>query len=494
MPRTSLLKRAGFASVMFLGLWLGAEAAVSTFYQAELLAWESPPASPQDGVPVMQGNPYLLYEYPPGSHYERGVTVNINELGLRGPAIERPKPAGTVRLYSTGDSSIFGFGVEDTETFTTVAAARLNGQGASATVEPVIGAIPGYSTFQSINLYNLRGHKSDPDLFVIANLWSDNNFDSFVDKEVMAESMGFGASLSSRLRNLFSSSGVFRVLDWRLRVKGSIAKVKKVGWMQQSRGQLGPRRVEINDYAANLERLVDMAQAKGAEAVFVLPANNEDLAPETSDKAWTPYRKVMRDTAARHGAPLIDVPSLFQASGLTKDALFLDEMHPTVAGHRIMGEALAAALAERGWPGGTVLQGGTGEPVPTYTDPFLKSSAASSGGNLDAPPTSGAAGGLELSGTIVCTSCTEGQVMVEAFEPGGGAAPVVVGQTRVAAGTETFSLTIGRVKEVQLRAYIDLNGDGPSAGESPIDLTPEPLSVGAGRDDLVLNLDDGRID
>lgn len=493
MARTTLLKRAGFASVTVFGLWLGAEAVVSTFYQAELLAWESPPASPQDGVPVMQGNPYLLYEYPPGSHYERGVTVNINELGLRGPAVVQPKPADTVRLYSTGDSSIFGFGVEDSETFTTVTARRLNEGGASSTVEPIIGAIPGYSTFQSINLYNLRGHKADPDLFVIANLWSDNNFDSFVDKEVMAESMGFGASLSSRLRSLLAGSAVFRVLDWRLRVKGSIAKVKKVGWMQQSRGQLGPRRVEINDYAANLERLVSMAKSVNADAVFVLPANNEDLAPEVSDKAWTPYRQVMRDTAARHGAPLVDVPSLFQQSGLSREDLFLDEMHPTVAGHRIMGEALAQALSERGWPGERIL-GGNGGSVPTYADPFLKSSAASTGGNLDAPPTSGAAGGLELSGTIVCSTCTEGQVMVEAYEPGGGAAPVVVGQTRVAAGTTTFSLTTGRVEAVKLRAYIDLNGDGPSAGEAPIDLTPEPLAIGDGRTDLVLNLDAGRVD
>ena len=279
------------------------------------------------------------------------MTVNINALGLRGPEVTVPKPSGVVRLYSTGDSSIFGFGVEDTETFTTIAAERLNAAGGAPRVEPVIGAIPGYSTFQSINLLNLRGLKTDPDLFVIANLWSDNNFDSFVDKDVLATTSGFETSITARTRDLFTRSAVFRLLDWRFRVRDSVGKVQQVGWMQQSRGQLGPRRVSINDYAGNLERLVDMATGRGADVVFVLPANNEDLGSEGSDKAWTPYRKVMRETALRHGAPLVDVPAVFIESGLSRDALFLDEMHPTVAGHRLMGEALARTLSERGWPG-----------------------------------------------------------------------------------------------------------------------------------------------
>lgn len=491
MARLSLRKRLLFGGVVSAGLWLMAEGVVTTFYQAELLAWESPPASKQKGVPVMQGNPYLLYEYPPGTHQERGVTVEINSLGLRGPEPELPKPDGVVRMISTGDSSIFGFGVEHQETFTTVAADALNAAGEGPTVQPVIGAIPGYSTFQSINLLTLRGLQVEPDLLVIANLWSDNNFDSFVDKEVLAQTTGFQDSLVARMRGVLAHSAVFRVIDWRTRVKGSVERVRQVGWMQKGRGQIGPRRVEINDYAANLDRLVDMAAERDAGVVFVLPANNEDMGSDTGDKAWDPYRQVMREAADRHGAPLVDVPAVFQASGLSRSALFLDEMHPTVAGHRLMGEALAQALAGAGWPGRPLPMDGTEAPRPTYEDPFTQGSAAASGPGGSGAPAGSATGGLQLTGTIECGDCSDKTVIIEALKPGGGNAPVVLGQARVQAGETAFSLPLGRVDAVVVRAYIDKDGDGaPSAGEPPIDLTGTEIPLeDDGRAGVVLDLD-----
>ena len=491
MARLSLQKRLLFAGVVSVGFWLMAEGVVTTLYQAELRAWDSPPASPQKGIPVMQGNPYLLYEYPPGTHQERGVTVEINGLGLRGPEPEMPKPAGVYRMISTGDSSIFGFGVEQEETFTTVAADALNAAGAAGTIEAVIAAIPGYSTVQSINLLTLRGLKVEPDLFVIANLWSDNNFDSFVDKEVLAQTTGFQDSLIARMRGGLSRSAIFRVVDWRVRVKGSVERVRAVGWMQKGRGQIGPRRVEINDYAANLERLVEMASERDADVVFVVPANNEDMKGGDGDKAWDPYRQVMRDTAARHGAPVIDVPAVFKASGQSRTELFLDEMHPTVAGHRLMGEALADALRSGGWPPGPLGSDGTGGPVPTYEDPFIQGSAAASGPGGEGAPAGSATGGASLTGTVVCSACTEGQLLVEALAPGGGNSPTVLGQTRISAGTDAFTLTLGRVDAVVLRAYLDPDGDGPTAGDTLFDLTATTIPMGdGGRSGLILDLDE----
>ncbi len=491
MARLSLTKRLIFGGILSAGLWLMAEAAATTFYRAELLAWESPPASAQKGVPVMQGNPYLLYEYPPGSHQERGVTVDINKLGLRGPDLEIPKPSGLVRMMSTGDSSIFGFGVEYDETFTTVAAARLNASGSIPKVEPVIAATPGYSTLQSINLLNLRALQADPDLLVIANLWSDNNFDSFVDKEVLAETTGFQSSWAGSLRSLLSRSAVFRVVDWRLRVKGSVQRVRDVGWMQSGRPQLGPRRVEINDYASNLDTLVDMAKDRDAGVVFVLPANNEDMLGGPGEKAWDPYRQVMRDTAARHGAPVVDVPEVFKASGLPRDQLFLDEMHPTALGHRLMGEALAQALQDRGWPGQPVNRDGTGGSIPTYEDPFTQGSAAAAGPGGAGAPGGQAGTGASITGVLRCKDCTSGVIILEALRPGGGSNPTVVGQVQIPAGSTDFALAIGRVDAVVLRAYLDKDGDGPTAGDTLYDLTATPLELGeGGRSGVLIDLDE----
>ena len=166
MPRLSTTKKIVFSTLVATGAWLLAEAGATTLYGAELRAWESPPPSPQKGLSVMQGNPYLLYEYPPGEHYERGVTVRINSMAMRGPEPEIPKPAGVRRFITTGDSSVFGFGVAEDAVFSSVAAKTLGDE-----VEAVIGAVPGYSSFQSINLLRMRALATEPDLIVIANIF-----------------------------------------------------------------------------------------------------------------------------------------------------------------------------------------------------------------------------------------------------------------------------------------------------------------------------------
>ena len=48
---------------------------------------------------------------------QNGVEMQVNSLGLRGPAIQREKPPGTRRLLGLGDSFTFGVGVREADTF-----------------------------------------------------------------------------------------------------------------------------------------------------------------------------------------------------------------------------------------------------------------------------------------------------------------------------------------------------------------------------------------
>lgn len=513
MARLTTSKKLLFSALVTGGVWLLAEAGATSLYAAELRAWESPPPSPQKGVSVMQGNPYLLYEYPPGEHYERGVTVRINSLAMRGPEPAIPKPAGVRRFITTGDSSVFGFGVPEEAVFSSVAAARL-GEGAEA----LIGAVPGYSSFQSINLLRMRALRTEPDLLVIANIWSDNNFDAFVDKDVLAQAAGFETGFTATLKRWLSRSAIYRVADWKLRVRGSAERVQKVAWQQdsQSRGQIGVRRVEINDYASNLESLVAIAGEHGAEVLFVVLANNEDVKSGgpvmAGPKAWDPYRRVMRETAARHGAPVIDVPALFQESGKGTAELFLDEMHPTIEGHRIMGEALADVLAERGWvAGGAVLRDAGGGAVPQYVDPFVDGTAAQSGpGGGGAPqgqaggtaPTGGgpaSAGGMppdgvRIDGVVRCGEYEQGFILLEAIAADSGSNPTVLANIRLDSGESRFMIPLGEAVPVKLRAYLDADADGPDADDRLYDLTHTTLDLTAGpAQDVLVDLDGGTV-
>lgn len=341
--RLSAGRRAGIAVGVAAAALLGAEVVARSADVPDPSApdVEGPATTTEAGAIMLQGSPWLLWELRPGVHEELGVTVHVNAQGFRGPA---RGPKTRPRALALGDSSVYGFGVEDDEVFT----ARLE---AALPAEFVNGAVPGYSTFQSINLMDMRGWALDPDLLIVGNLWSDNNFDTFVDRDLLASYAGWEASWTRGVRRALEGSALFRWLDWRLRVAPAGERARKVSWELGGKvGRTGDRRVALDDYAANLDALCGAAEARGAGVLFLLLANREDLEAPPPDPAWGPYRRAMRDAAARWGAPLVDVPEVFRASGLSADALLVDRMHPSARGHARIAEAIAAVLEERGWP------------------------------------------------------------------------------------------------------------------------------------------------
>lgn len=507
--------------------WLVLEAGTTVFYANDLQSWDAPPPVEGGETPTMPGNPYLLYEYRPGRHLQAGKIVTINSMGLRGEEPEIPKPSGVRRIMTTGDSSIFGFGVMDDEVFSEVLATQLGEQ-----VEAINAATPGYSSYQSINLLRLRALQTEPDLVVIGNLWSDNNFDAFIDKDLLASYDGYATSLVGRTRALLSVSAIFRVMDYRMRVRPA---AERVGFGDTERildqgMHIGLRRVAINDYAQNLQQLVDLAKSVRAEVVFLLPANNEDLADDGQNmKAWSPYRDVMTETASRNGAPLLDVPDLFRSSGLSRDELFVDEMHPSTQGHALIGQALTQMLNDANWmDGGRVMYSGTGGPIPTYDDPFVNEQSEDiTNGNVadpgtadnptpqgtvspppDAEPFAPADGGdpgpnpgggmpdlgPTIQGELVFDNYTQGNILVEVFAASeAGGTPTVLGQDRLSK-PGSFRVEVGEASQVVFRAYLDEDSDGPDADDRLVDLTSTTIDVSSAQEGrVVVNIDDSDI-
>jgi hypothetical protein len=235
--------------------------------------------------------------------------------------------------------------------------------------------------------------------------------------------------------------------------------------------------VAINDYAANLEILVGMATEVGAEVVFLLLANEEDVRAHVGgEKAWTPYREVMREAAARHGAPVVEVPELFRASGLSDEALFLDEMHPTIAGHRIIGEALAEVL--RPWAAGADINtGGTGGAVPVYTDRFVQGSPGS--GPITGLQTS--ADGIRIQGILKHDASRGEPITIEALPAEGGG----VLRSIVLDRPGQFVLQIGAPRKVVLRVRV---------GEDVLDLSQTVFALDQGpAGSILIDLDQGSL-
>jgi lysophospholipase L1-like esterase len=470
-PRSSIGRRVAYSLAM-LTIVFGTAEILARFLGREVLEQAaSPPPTTDDDAPNLLGNPFLLYEMAPGERFESGITIQINSMGLRGPEWNPDKPPSIRRVMALGDSSVYGFGVEDDEVFT----ARLDdalGEG----VQVINSAVPGYSTYQIINLLQIRSLSLQPDLMLIGCIWSDNNFDSFVDRDLLAAYSSFRNRHARAVQELLGGSALYTILDYKLRVLRTFPEERRVGWMVGRGEKIGERRVPIVEYARNLETIVELAHDAGAEVTFMVLPNREDLvARYESGAAWDPYRQVMRDTALRHGAPVLELPELFRASGLDADALFLDEMHPTAQGHALWAQLTQQTLEERGWTEGRPLQRDPKPgPIPDYEDPFVQGEHAPPQG--EAPPEdpglvdrrSAATG--RIAGTITVPELYQGApIQLDALAKG-SKQPGVLGTLRVE-GSGPFELLLSDPAEVVVFvAYVDKNGDGPGPGDPRIDL------------------------
>ena len=290
---------------------------------------------------VMTGHPSRLWGLAPGERRNVDETATINAQGLRGTL---PTGDESERIMVLGDSSFFGFGVADDETLSAGLARRLKDTAA------INGAIPGYSTEQSIRLMDDVGWSLSPTLLVLANFWSDTNFEPYQDRDLLRS-----ADLSQS--GLLGQSALVRWLaPWVSRVK-SPDRGRIVTWVQGSElPRADQRRVPLAEYAENLEQLIREAAARDVGVVLLTPPSPVEIVNAVQPPhQWTPYRRAQAAIARHYGLPHIDMTPVFKAAYETDEPrdltkYFLDDLHPTATGQRIMAQLLERVLKQRGWP------------------------------------------------------------------------------------------------------------------------------------------------
>jgi len=287
-------------------------------------------------------DPRLLWRLPKGTWYgSRGEEIRVNSLGLRGAEVQTPKPAGTLRVLGLGDSVVFGFGVEESESYLAIASK-------GAGMEPWNGGVPGYSTYQSINVFNMVSSSVQPDVVVVSNIWADLVVHGFQDKELLATHQkiaGHPLWLLNKKIEVFATYRWLRHQVWSRRPPPPSAILTQPGGLNQQ----GQPRVSLEEYKNNLDTLVEMAADEGAAVVFLVPAVSNDLdkSPHHPDELKTgSYRDVMREVGQNHNALVVEMPSLLRASRLSGTDLFLDGVHLTTRGHAEVAKVLEGALVQ----------------------------------------------------------------------------------------------------------------------------------------------------
>jgi lysophospholipase L1-like esterase len=298
-----------------------------------------------NGSVIMVGHPTRLWGLGPGERRNGTHTAHIAEVGLRSPVPEVPRPPGRARILVLGDSTFFGHDLDDADAIPVQLGELLREQGVDA--DTVNGAVPGYSTEQSRRLLDDMGWDRQPTLLAIGNLWSDNNFDHFHDADLLHTREVY-------LNHPLARSALFRVTAAVVdKLRGGDA-ARVVTWTRDSAWpSVGVRRVPLATYARNLDAMIRAAAARGIGAALVSPCNVRMARGLTAQgNVWDAYYRVQADVARHHGIPIIRTEAAMRVAAQQVDAelLYVDDMHPTATGARVMAAAIAAGLLEARWP------------------------------------------------------------------------------------------------------------------------------------------------
>lgn len=280
-------------------------------------------------LPFMEPDPEVFWKPTPGfSGPMWDGRVTIGPDGLRENRAETDRAPR--RILCFGDSITFGFGVSDEETYPAALSALLEPRG----IEVRNAGVTGYTSYQAVRWLRrqLKARRIDEATLLIG--WNDLTRRPITDLE-------FGA----RLR--YSTGTADEALKHL-----AIYRLMKASWLRRgldrNDGKLSRPtvRVPLQDYADNLEIFVKEARAAGARPHFIaLPSR---LFPG-KEPSRTDYSDTLAEVARRLSVPLHEVGILSSSSkeiaSTGNAAYFIDSLHLSPEGNRLMASQLARDLA-----------------------------------------------------------------------------------------------------------------------------------------------------
>lgn len=289
----------------------------------------------------------------------QGVTVSTNSLGLRSPEIT-PKQPDEFRVLSLGESTTFGAGVKNNQTYSALLEEFLRLADSSHTYRVINAGVSAYSSFQSLKYLELRGFELEPNLVLFYHEINDFLPSSIREIESSHET---GLALTDRQlyeskrlaiqRGLLQYSALYRMLSFQrsrtqlaneanLPAKTQVEHTpipksfSAVASIDGIRAVNLPPRVTLEERKENLRHLQKMCDDHGVKLVIIHPSYAESIRHECE---LTVFCK-------NSGVPVFEAYGSLHPDGPTGEHRFLDIWHPSPSGHRALAKNLARFLVE----------------------------------------------------------------------------------------------------------------------------------------------------
>lgn len=283
-------------------------------------------------------SPALIWENTPNLNAvkdeNRGFTVTTDSHGFRNDEISQDKKPGQFRIMVLGDSTAFGWPLDDRENFSYQLEKDLKRTLPGKDFRVINAAVSGYSSLQGKMLFDQQGWDFKPDLLIIAF-----NNDPFIDVAEDKDRLPSGKSLS--LKKHLSKSALYLSMK-RLFFHSRINPEDDV-IIPQGKGK---PRISPDDLNKIYSDMLSEAGKRGVKVMVVsLPLRGR--ARDFPGVAG--YRETMKKTAEDNGALFVDLMKEWDNS--ISGVLFADDIHPDAKGHKIIAGRLSEIIQDKNLPG-----------------------------------------------------------------------------------------------------------------------------------------------
>jgi len=300
---------------------------------------------PQDGEMVYLGNiirlsknPRIIYELIPSlsviftyKRLNRNVPVTINSEGFRGKAVPIHKSPPSKRIVGIGDSLMFGWGVEDKETYLSILSEQLNSKSPECSWEIINMAVPGYNTVMEVETLKEKGLHYKPDIVIIHFCQND-----------------------LRLPNFIREQEDYLALDQSFIIKyfrGTLKTIKKIRPPRDSNGRIedDPQRIP--------KQYRDMVGTKAYyRAMEELAALSIKHKFDVVVLAYRPNTRIQK-ICKKLGLQMVEIFPLWQKYASEEGILDADgawrivqkDFHPSAIAHKFIANTLSEMLVQLSW-------------------------------------------------------------------------------------------------------------------------------------------------
>lgn len=283
-------------------------------------------------------------------NYSDGNVKSINSQGFRYyEDIPVYRSKNEYRIFTLGNSSAFGVGTDDTETFTAHLERLLRKTfGSKYKIRCVNAACPGHTTYQNLIELKTMILPLHPDIVIIAN-----NNDAAL--EYVEEKERAYQNPVIRQSNIILYNSEYYLLFQRVAIDLKISYLTKSGKIEKRK--LVPR-VVLDDYKANIKEMIKLAEKNKFKIIFVnMPVNYVTLEKFPSLRIMF-YRETYQDAliqlCGEYNQIIVDVDKdwkinkdhgLFEITyikGIKTEAHF----HPSAKGHLKMAEQIYSSIIQ----------------------------------------------------------------------------------------------------------------------------------------------------